>query len=133
LNEAELRDYAQIRSIKDTWNNAEEVAQAKAELYKADVQSSQNMYRFIINDAIVYTQLEQFKSASARRIAEQWIQESERLATMQSELELLRKSYIKGASQQEQEKILQYESAIHQLRATVLRLEKNMRNTELAQ
>ena len=52
---------------------------------------------------------------------------------MQSELELLRNSYTKGASQQEQEKILQYESAIHQLRATVLRLEKNMRNTELAQ
>lgn len=133
LDEAELRGYAQIRFIKDTWSNAEEVALAKAELYKADVQSSQNMYRFIINDAIVYTQLEQFKSASARRIAEQWIQESERLATMQSELELLRNSYTKGASQQEQEKILQYESAIHQLRATVLRLEKNMRNTELAQ
>ena len=132
LSEDSLRNYARILSIKDTWKDTEKVAQFKEQLYKKESSISGATYKFIINDDIVYTNLEQFKKESAREIAEHWIRALEQLNELQENLEQKRNEYSAGNNQHLiREFILNAEQKIVTLRKAINRLEKDMRREEL--
>jgi hypothetical protein len=132
LSEDSLRNYARILSIKDTWKDTEKVAQFKEQLYKKESSISGATYKFIINDDIVYTNLEQFKKESAREIAEHWIRALEQLNELQENLEQKRNEYSAGNNQHlNREFILNAEQKIVTLRKAINRLEKDMRREEL--
>lgn len=132
LTESEIIKYAAIHSISDTWTDIEIVKEAKERLKSAQSLPDQ-MVRYVINDNIIYTTLSDFKSPTARRIAQQLTAEQQKLNLMKEELDQLRRSYVKGNAKSEVHKnrILQLEYAVRDIEANLETMEKNMRRAEL--
>lgn len=127
--------FASISSIAATQVGSEsEVAKAKARwetALKNDVQTTTVHYRFVINDATVYTSLEQFKNETARNLAQQWISESESLTELESRQEELRAAYATHRSDDAAQALRELETKIAAQRAKVRQLAKDYRAAEL--
>lgn len=133
-----LRRAARIMSIAETQTDAELVANARKRLREtpqANGDNGETTPRFVINDKKVYTSLQQFKSATARRIAEQWQNEHARLVKLEQLLESSRKTLATTPKEHRSEAsnaaILKLEQDCSALAQQVKTLEKNMRSAEL--
>ena len=138
MGQEQLRRAARIMSIAETQTDAELVADARKRLRETPQANGDNdatTPRFVINDQKVYTSLQQFKSATARRIAEQWQNEHARLVKLEQLLESSRKTLAATPKEHRSEAsnaaILKLEQDCTALAKQVKTLEKNMRNAEL--
>lgn len=134
-----LRRAAMIASIGELQDDTEQVAAAYQRLHSpqtTDHRTDQALPgRFVITDDLVYTDLAQFKSAAARRIAEQWAQETARINRLEDLLDKQRRAFGKQTSTERPDRaaLAQLESDCAELRKSVQTLAKNMRRAELGQ
>ena len=128
-----------IASIGELQEDTEQVAAAYQRLHSpqtTDHRTDQALpSRFVITDDLIYTDLSQFKSAAARRIAEQWAQETARLSRLEDLLDKQRRAFGKQVSTERPDRaaLAQLESDCAELRKSVQILAKNMRRAELGQ
>ena len=87
--------------------------------------------RIVINDGTVYTSLKQFRSGTARRIAEEWLKECDKRKRLANELDRMRQQYAGNKSEAVGRRIRQAEQEMNTLDRSIKTLAKNMRRAEM--
>ena len=144
---AEIRGFADISSIADTWGNGEERSAALAR-YQAisinnmkatntDAQPDDNTVaslELVINDALTYSSARDFRSREAAVLYKQLIEARQELLALNEQLEKSRSLYPQAAGAEKktlQREILQAEAEVTKLYSRIGTLEKEARNAEI--
>ena len=144
---AEIRGFADISSIADTWGNGEERSAALAR-YQAisinnmkatntDAQPDDNAVaslELVINDAHTYSSARDFRSREAAVLYKQLIEARQQLCLLNEQLEKSRSFYPQAAGAEKkslQREILQAEAEVTKLYSRIGTLEKEARNAEI--
>ena len=144
---AEIRGFADISSIADTWGNGEERSKALTRLQAIGIHhiettntsSSQESnsiasMELVINDALTYSSAKDFCSREAALLYKKLIEARQLYSSLSHQLEQWRTNYHKatGADKRSMAKdILQAETDIMQLYSRMQKLEKEARNAEI--
>ena len=139
--EEQIRNYADILRIADTWGKGAERQNALArwnalrtqQSATSNIQSSIFNTQFIINDALTYSSAKDFRSPEAATLYGQLIKARQQLADLNSQLEKSRSYYQKADATERQtlrKEILSGEEELQQLYSTIHQLEKEIRQTE---
>lgn len=135
--EEQIRNFADIISISDTWGNSTERKKALARLHSIDQQKTGMPAivedNIIINDRITYTSHLQLKSQESIALYKELQSVRSKLNTINSQLEEVRAYYPKATVEDRksiQKEILQAEDDILQLNNRAKLLEKQIRNAE---
>lgn len=132
----ELTSLANLNSIKDTWkfgNRKRALARVEAMKRRELSRKDPNTIFFVINDATVYRNINDFRSVSARQSFLEWRGRTALLESKEQNLEQLRKAYARGDSadkRQLQQEILRKEVEVQQLREALHQQEKKIRELE---
>ena len=145
--EAEIRGFADISSIADTWGNGEERNAALARYYDISINSLKAAntnsqpedntiasQELIINDALTYSSTKDFRSREAAVLYKQLIEARQHLCSLNGQLEKSRSYYSKATGAEKQSlrrEILQAETEVIQLNSQIQTLEKETRNAEI--
>ena len=145
--EAEIRGFADISSIADTWGNGEERNAALARYYDISINSLKAAntnsqpedntiasQELVINDALTYSSTKDFRSREAAVLYKQLIEARQQLCTLNGQLEKSRSYYPKATNAEKQSlrrEILQAETEVIQLNSQIQTLEKETRNAEI--
>ena len=144
---AEIRGFADISSIADTWGNGEERSAALAR-YQAisinnmkatntDAQPEDNTVaslELVINDALTYSSARDFRSREAAVLYKQLIEARQQLCLLNEQLEKSRSFYPQAAGAEKktlQREMLQAEAEVTKLYSRIGTLEKEARNAEI--
>ncbi len=144
---AEIRGFADISSIADTWGNGEERNAALAR-YQAisinnmkatntDAQPDDNTVaslELVINDALTYSSARDFRSREAAVLYKQLIEARQQLCLLNEQLEKSRSFYPQAAGAEKktlQREMLQAEAEVTKLYSRIGTLEKEARNAEI--
>ena len=144
---AEIRGFADISSIADTWGNGEERSAALAR-YQAisinnmkatntDAQPDDNTVaslELVINDALTYSSARDFRSREAAVLYKQLIEARQELCLLNEQLEKSRSFYPQAAGAEKktlQREMLQAEAEVTKLYSRIGTLEKEARNAEI--
>ena len=144
---AEIRGFADISSIADTWGNGEERSAALAR-YQAisinnmkatntDAQPDDNAVaslELVINDALTYSSARDFRSREAAVLYKQLIEARQQLCLLNEQLEKSRSFYPQAAGAEKkslQREILQAEAEVIKLHSHIQSLEKETRKAEI--
>ena len=144
---AEIRGFADISSIADTWGNGEERSAALAR-YQAisinnmkamntDAQPDDNTVaslELVINDALTYSSARDFRSREAAVLYKQLIEARQQLCLLIEQLEKSRSFYPQAAGAEKktlQREMLQAEAEVIKLHSHIQSLEKETRNAEI--
>ena len=144
---AEIRGFADISSIADTWGNGEERSAALAR-YQAisinnmkatntDAQPDDNAVaslELVINDALTYSSARDFRSREAAVLYKQLIEARQQLCLLNEQLEKSRSFYSQAAGAEKktlQREMLQAEAEVTKLYSRIGTLEKEARNAEI--
>lgn len=138
--EQQIRDFADITQIADTWGNGAERKAALARLkainnVKPTATKKQNnsSVSMVINDALTYSDVKDFRSAKAASLYEQLVTARGRLTMLETELAKDRDYFSKASAAERQtlrQEILQMEKETQQLYQRIPSLEKQIRNEE---
>ena len=140
-SEQQIRDFAAITRIADTWTDKKAREAAMARL-KA-VNSAQKRVKtvapdaqqcLVITDALTYSTASDFKSKEAASLYQQLVQVRQKLSQLESQTEQLRTLYHQAGKAERkslQTEIVQAESELKALYATEKRLEKQTRQAEI--
>jgi hypothetical protein len=144
---AEIRGFADISSIADTWGNGEERNAALARYHaisinnmkatNTDAQPDDNTVaslELVINDALTYSSAREFRSREAAVLYKQLIEARQELLALNEQLEKSRSLYPQAAGAEKkslQREILQAETEVIQLNSRIHTLEKETRNAEI--
>ena len=136
-DEAQVKRFAAIESISDTWtdNQKREDALQRLSQIREHLQqtNSDDNIRFVINDNVTYRQVSQFKSSSAKKLFLSLIQAQERFAADNERLESLRDQYAGGSEVTRARltpTILDLEKTLEQTEQDIKDMEKQIRNAE---
>ena len=145
--EAEIRGFADINSIADTWGNGEERNAALARYYDISINSLKAAntnsqpedntiasQELVINDALTYSSTKDFRSREAAVLYKQLIEARQQLCSLNGQLEKSRSYYSKATGAEKQSlrrEILQAETEVIQLNSQIQTLEKETRNAEI--
>ncbi len=133
-NAAEIRRLARISSLKESQADKEAIAAAQKRMADsrlfADSDASRTAARYVINDRTVYTSLAEFKSADAKRLAQEATDNRRQLDNNRTALEMLRRLYVQKHDDRLASDILKLEQENEQLRARIAAGEKAMRRAE---
>ena len=145
--EAEIRGFADISSIADTWGNGEERNAALARYYDISINSLKAAntnsqpedntiasQELVINDALTYSSTKDFRSREAAVLYKQLIEARQQLCSLNGQLEKSRSYYSKATGAEKQSlrrEILQAETQVIQLNSQIQTLEKETRNAEI--
>ena len=140
--EQQMRGFADISRIADTWGDGKERQAALARLknLKAAGKNSQSAKTtdtdqlLVISDALTYSSAKDFRSREAAALYEQLVNARKQLSTINKELDSARDDFAKAnASDREglKKEILLAEKEVLQLTERVKTLEKQSRNTEI--
>ncbi len=140
--EQQIRDFADITRIADTWGKGTERKAALARLNAIDNANSRvsNSPLFtlhsqlVINDALTYSSAKDFRSPEAANLYRQLIAARQKLNEIGEQLEKLRAYYPKADQTDKQDlrkEILQGEKDVLQLNIRIRSLEKETRNAEI--
>lgn len=127
---------ANIKSIRDTWTDKNEVSKALARLEsvkKTAKRCSSKDFEFIINDNIVYTNVSQFIHKNSLPLVEKWIEMKSSLENLIDRLNTLRLKYMKSSSEVKTElstDITKLEANYENLLQEFHNIEKEIRNFE---
>ena len=144
---AEIRGFADISSIADTWGNGEERSAALAR-YQAisinnmkatntDAQPDDNTVaslELVINDALTYSSARDFRSREAAVLYKQLIEARQQLCLLNEQLEKSRSFYPQAAGAEKktlQREMLQAEAEVTKLYSRIGTLEKEARKAEI--
>lgn len=134
-NADEVRDAAQIRSIRATQTDEAAVKAALRRMQEAkdaDALTDGTAHRYVIDDRTVYTRLADFKSEAARRIAEQADEVAAQVEALEEERDGLALQAAQGQrSSKADARLRQIDEQLPQLKANLRTLAKNMRKAEL--
>ncbi len=136
LTQAQLKNLANLSSIKDTWFNPTEVSEAKNRLNKiiADKEKEEkDGFFFVVNDDIIYTKLEDFKIEANMTKFNQLLSLREDLKDSFQRLEDMRYKYYAGGGdvkKQLKNQISTLEDELGKQSQYLNTLEKEIRNTE---
>ena len=128
--------YADIRSIKDTWVDRNRVAEAQNRLISIRNKTkkiSTSRFRFVINDMITYTNLDQFRHEESRKLAERWLNMMTERDETYRKLDTLRKQYSDANAKDKpklSEAIIPLEERYEILIIDIASLEKEIRAFE---
>ena len=144
---AEIRSYADISSIADTWGNGEERSAALARYHaisinnmkatNTDAQPDDNTVaslELVINDALTYSSARDFRSREAAVLYKQLIEARQQLCLLNEQLEKSRSFYPQAAGAEKktlQREMLQAEAEVIKLHSHIQSLEKETRNAEI--
>ena len=144
---AEIRGFADISSIADTWGNGEERNAALARYHaisinnmkatNTDAQPDDNTVaslELVINDALTYSSARDFRSREAAVLYKQLIEARQQLCLLNEQLEKSRSFYPQAAGAEKktlQREILQAEVEVTKLYSRIGTLEKEARNAEI--
>ena len=136
-DEAQVKRFAAIESISDTWTDnqkREDALQRLSQMREHLKQTnSDDNIRFVINDNVTYRQVSQFKSSSAKKLFLSLIQAQERFAADNERLESLRDQYAGGSEVTRARltpTILDLEKTLEQTEQDIKDMEKQIRNAE---
>ena len=143
----EIRGFADISSIADTWGNGEERSAALARYHAIRINNHQTAnvgstskttalasMELVINDALTYSSAKDFRSREAAVLYKQLIEARQQFCSINDQLEKSRNDYIKATGAEKQSlthEILQAEADIMQLYSRIQTLEKETRNAEI--
>lgn len=137
-NKIKVMHAAMLHSISETQTDEKIVAAARERLTNllahrtTDNVRTQGQHFYVINNEIVYTQLSQFRSETAKRIAQQADETQQKLQQLQNlQDQLQRKAAQQGLSSQERKELIQANQTIPSLQAQYEILCKNMRQAEI--
>ena len=144
---AEIRGFADISSIADTWGNGEERNAALARYHaisinnmkatNTDAQPDDNTVaslELVINDAHTYSSARDFRSREAAVLYKQLIEARQQLCLLNEQLEKSRSFYPQAAGAEKktlQREMLQAEAEVIKLHSHIQSLEKETRNAEI--
>ena len=144
---AEIRGFADISSIADTWGNGEERSAALARYQAISINSLKGTntnaqpedntvasLELVINDALTYSSARDFRSREAAVLYKQLIEARQELLALNEQLEKSRSLYPQAAGAEKkslQREILQAETEVIQLNSRIHTLEKETRNAEI--
>ena len=145
--EAQIRGFADICSIADTWGNGEERNAALARYHAISVRDTQTAnansvskntaltsMELVINDALTYSSAKDFRSREAALLYKELIETRQQYHSLSQQLEQWRNNYLKATGNDKQSiarDILQAETEIMQLYSRIQTLEKETRNAEI--
>ena len=140
--EQQMRGFADISRIADTWGDGKERQAALARLKNLratgkDTQTAKTAdsdQLLVISDALTYSSAKDFRSREAAALYEQLVTARKQLSTINKELDSARDDFAKAnASDREglKKEILLAEKEVLQLAERVKTLEKQARNTEI--
>lgn len=136
LNDEQLKSFAKLTSIKDTWafGNRDAALNRLESLKQNNHQAnSKPGFLFPINDKTVYTKIDDFKSNKTKGLYAQLAEMKAQLAQNEKTLAKMRSDYS-GASISDQQgmraNLLKAEETIQQQRKDVQTFEKSVRNEE---
>ena len=145
--EAQIRDFADISSIADTWGNGEERNAALARYHAISVRDTQTAnansvskntaltsMELVINDALTYSSAKDFRSREAALLYKELIETRQQYRSLSQQLDQWRNNYLKATGNDKQSiarDILQAETEIMQLYSRIQTLEKETRNAEI--
>lgn len=140
--EQQMRGFADISRIADTWGDGKERQAALARLKNLrkagkDTQTANTAdsdQLLVISDALTYSSAKDFRSREAAALYEQLVTARKQLSTINKELDSARDDFAKAnASDREglKKEILLAEKEVLQLAERVKTLEKQARNTEI--
>ena len=125
---------ARVASISATWRNKKGYGALLEEIRSAPQEVvEQEVVRIPINDALVYSSVDQFRSAKAREAYELSLQVEESLLSVQGELDSMRQEYHSASAKRRQELrkvILQAEQKELQLIDQLHSVQKKYRTLE---
>ncbi len=136
LSQAQLKNLANLSSIKDTWFDLSEVSEAKNRLNKIitdKAKQEKEGFFFVVNDDIIYTKLEDFKIDANMSRFNQLLSLREDLKDSSQRLEDMRYKYYTGSSdvkKQLKSQITTLEDEVEKQTQYLNTLEKEIRNTE---
>jgi len=140
--EQQIRDYADITRIADTWGNGSERRAALARLKAIGTTNSQPAAEntattantaIVINDQTTYTNASDFRSPTAANLYRELLKARERQATIEADLQKSRERYARSNEDGRHllsEVILHNEEQALLLHDTIRSLEKQIRNEE---
>ena len=140
-SEQQIRDFADIISIADTWGNGSERKAALERLRNiSTVQTASNSQipthkTLVINDQLTYSDYSDFRSLEARGLYDQLLKSRQRQENLNNELNKSRERYAKGNEAEKKllsPTILHNEEQLFQLNKDIRSLEKRIRNAENA-
>ncbi len=136
LEDKQLKSFAKLTSIKDTWAfGNRDAALKRLESLKQNNHKANSKpgFLFPINDKIVYTKIDDFKSNKTKELYTQLTEMKAQLSQNEKTLAKMRSEYS-GASISEQQnmrsKLLKAEETLLQQRRDVQTFEKSVRNEE---
>ncbi len=134
--EDELKSYAEIRQIRDTWafgDVSAALARQSAIIDRMNEKEDDSRIEFVVNDRTVYTSLDDFSSDANRQQFSQIEQTKKKIAGLESLIESMRKSYSEIVASKRYEtgrKIAELETELEALTDDMARSEKELRNKE---
>ena len=140
-SEQQIRDFAAITRIADTWTDkkAREAAMARLKAVNSAQKRVKTVapdaqQRLVITDALTYSTASDFKSKEAASLYQQLVQVRQKLSQLESQTEQLRTLYHQAGKAERkslQTEIVQAEGELKALYATEKRLEKQTRQAEI--
>lgn len=136
MDESMLRNLADITSIKSSQNDASKLQEAKKQLdvlLRQREARQEELISFVVNDEVVYTKTEQFKSAANRERYNKLCSMKADVASMQERLDQYREKYMEATADKKKllgKEILKMEESIYRQNKYVSTLEKEIRNAE---
>ena len=138
MSESEVRQFATIQSIQDTWPSEEAREVAMQRLQNMMTRNTQlhetASFTFEINDEITYHSPDDFLSASARKKFMELLQQKERNQENLQRLETMRERYYHADDAERasmRKNILDAEKELERQNVSILNAEKNIRNEEI--
>jgi hypothetical protein len=138
--EQQIRDFADITCIADTWGNGSERKAALARLKtinnvkpSAENKTNTSSAPFVINDALTYSSVKDFLNPKAANLYREYLDAQGRLAKLESELEKSRDLFPKASAADRRsmrQEILQMEEESQKLYQQISSLEKEIRKEE---
>ncbi len=140
-SEQQIRDFADIISIADTWGDGSERKAALERLKNistvqtASISQIPTHKTLVINDQLTYSDYSDFRSLEARGLYDQLLKSRQRQESLNNELNKSRERYAKGSDAERKllgPTILHNEEQLFQLNEAIRSLEKKIRNAENA-
>ena len=135
MSETQVKRYANIHNIRDTWPSEEQRNKAlkRVEKMKARTASARSHHgdgnAFVINDQRAYSSASEFRSSEARELYNKLLQMRQQAERNAQQLEAWRENYTEGDSQKDAD-ILSAEREQETLLLTIKDTEKQIRILE---
>lgn len=137
IDNKELRSLAELRSIKDTWNDKENEKQGVLDrlekLLSRSYRVRNNSIYFVVNDKTVYTSINDFKSSASKTRFMKLTEMKNAASSLSKRLDTLRQNYSQSSRTMQRKlssTILKSEQQLEDLNAYIHTLEKEIRNAE---